>query len=190
MAIRKIARLGHPVLRQKCRDVTREEISSPDMRRLVRDMIDTMHDYGGVGLAAPQVHESVRLAIIEYSEDSNRYNAESQPLLVIWNARVKVLDPTLSGFWEGCLSVPGLRGYVERPSKIEVNYLDERGKPQTRVVEGFLATVFQHELDHLDGTLYVDKITDKTKFAFNDEYARYHGRGDADEDVDAEPEEG
>jgi len=178
MAIRKIARLGHPVLRQKCRDVTREELSTPEMRRLVRDMIDTMHDYGGVGLAAPQVHESVRLAIIEYADDLVADDAgaseASQPLLVIWNARVKVLDPTPAGFWEGCLSVPGLRGYVERPSKIEVNYLDERGKPQTRIAEGFLATVFQHELDHLDGVLYVDKIADKSKFAFTEEYARYH----------------
>jgi peptide deformylase len=151
------------------------------MRRLVRDMIDTMHDYGGVGLAAPQVHESVRLAIIEYADDvvsaaegETPADGAAQPLLVIWNARVKVLDPTPSGFWEGCLSVPGLRGYVERPSKIEVNYLDERGKPQTRIAEGFLATVFQHELDHLDGVLYVDKITDKSKFAFTEEYARYH----------------
>lgn len=173
MAIRKIARLGHPVLRKKARDVTREEISSPEMRRLVKDMIETMHEYGGVGLAAPQVHETVRLAIIEY-DDESRADGSAQPLLVIWNARVKVLDETLSGFWEGCLSVPGMRGYVERPSEIEVNYLDERGKPQTIVAQGFLATVFQHELDHLDGVLYVDKITDKTKFAYTEEYARYH----------------
>lgn len=175
MAIRKIARLGHPVLRQKAREVTREEISSPEMRRLLKDMVETMHEYGGVGLAAPQVHESVRLAIIEYDADNGRYEAgKGQPLLVIFNARVKVLDETPSGFWEGCLSVPGMRGWVERPSKIEVNYLDERGKPHTIVPEGFLATVFQHELDHLDGVLYVDRITDKSKFAFSEEYARYH----------------
>jgi peptide deformylase len=177
MAIRKIARLGHPVLRKKARDVTREEISSPEMRRLVRDMVETMHEYGGVGLAAPQVHESVRLAIIEYEDEQRAEEggeSVSQPLLVIWNARVKVLDEALSGFWEGCLSVPGMRGYVERPSKIEVNYLDERGKPQTLIAQGFLATVFQHELDHLDGLLYVDKISDKTKFAFSEEYGRYH----------------
>jgi peptide deformylase len=174
MAIRKIARLGHPVLRQKCRDVTREEISSPEMRRLVRDMVETMHEYGGVGLAAPQVHENVRLAVIEYDDEQQGQAGAQQPLLVIWNARVKVLDETLSGFWEGCLSVPGMRGFVERPRKIEVNYLDERGKPQNLVAEGFLATVFQHELDHLDGVVYVDKITDKTKFAFSEEYARYH----------------
>lgn len=175
MAIRKIARLGHPVLRQKTREATREEIASPEMRRLVRDMVETMHEYGGVGLAAPQVHESVRLAIIEYDEGNGRYETDKgQPLLVIWNARVKVLDETLSGFWEGCLSVPGMRGYVERPSKIEVSYLDDRGKPKTLVAEGFLATVFQHELDHLDGVLYVDKIADKAKLAFSEEYARYH----------------
>jgi peptide deformylase len=175
MAIRKIARLGHPVLRQKTREATREEIASPEMKRLVRDMIETMHEYGGVGLAAPQVHESVRLAIIEFEADNGRYPGDdAQPLLVIWNARVKVLDATPAGFWEGCLSVPGLRGYVERPSKIEVSYLDERGKSKTLVAEGFLATVFQHELDHLDGVVYVDKITDKSKFAFSEEYARHH----------------
>jgi peptide deformylase len=172
MAIRKVARLGHPVLRQKTREVTREEISSPEMRRLVRDMVETMHEYGGVGLAAPQVHESVRLAVIEYDEEEQPEGQSS--LHVIWNARVKVLDETLSGFWEGCLSVPGMRGYVERPSKIEVSYLDERGKPQRLVASGFLATVFQHELDHLDGVVYVDKITDKSRFAFTEEYARYH----------------
>ena len=184
MAIRKVARLGHPVLRQKTREVTREEISSPEMRRLVKDMIETMHEYGGVGLAAPQVHESVRLAIIEFDTEQGRYDVEeSQPLLVIWNARVKVLDETKSGFWEGCLSVPGLRGFVERPSKIEVNYLDERGKPQTLVAEGFLATVFQHELDHLDGVVYVDRITDKSRFAFSEEYTRYHVQ-DGEEAVD------
>lgn len=175
MAIRKIARMGHPVLREKTRELTREEISSPEIKRLVRDMIETMHEYGGVGLAAPQVHEPLRLAVIEFDEGNGRYETEAgQPLLVIFNARVKVLDPTPSGFWEGCLSVPGLRGFVERPSKIEVSYLDEKGKQKTLVAEGFLATVFQHELDHLDGTLYVDKITDKTKLSFSEEYARYH----------------
>ncbi len=189
MAIRKIARLGHPVLRETARELSREEISSPELKRLVRDMIDTMHDYGGVGLAAPQVHESVRLAIIEFSADNERYeNDDGQPLLVIINARVKVLDETISGFWEGCLSVPGMRGYVERPSKIEVNYLDERGKPKTLVADGFLATVFQHELDHLDGVLYVDKITDKSKFTFNEEFARYHAPEAADEQDEGEPE--
>ena len=175
MAIRKVARLGHPVLRQKTRDLSPAEISAPATVRLVEDMIETMHEYGGVGLAAPQVHESVRLAVLEFDQDSERYDVEkAQPLLVVFNARVSVLDPSPHGFWEGCLSVPGMRGYVERPRKIQVDYLDAEARPQRVVAEDFLATVFQHELDHLDGVLYVDRIADPTKFAFTEEYQRYH----------------
>ena len=93
---------------------------------------------------------------------------------MLFNARVTVLDDTPSGFWEGCLSVPGLRGYVERPAKIRIDYLDEAAEAQQIVAENFLATVCQHELDHLDGVLYVDRITDPRRFAFLEEYARYH----------------
>lgn len=175
MAIRKVARLGHPVLREKCRDLTPEEIRSEPVRRLVADMRETMAEYGGVGLAAPQVHEPVRIALIEFQAGEGRYAvAADQPLLVLFNARVEVLDATPAGFWEGCLSVPGLRGFVERPSRVRVRYLDEAAEPRTLEAEGFLATVCQHELDHLDGVLYVDKIADPTRFAFVEEYARYH----------------
>jgi len=176
MAIRKVARLGHPVLREKCRDLAPEEIRSADVRRLVADMRETMAEYGGVGLAAPQVHEPVRVALIEFSAgEDGRYPVDAdQPLLVLLNARVEVIDPTPAGFWEGCLSVPGLRGFVERPSRIRVDYLDEAAEPRSLEAEGFLATVCQHELDHLDGVLYVDKIADPTRFAFVEEYARYH----------------
>ena len=175
MAIRKVARLGHPVLRSPCRELSEAEICSASVRRLVHDMKETMHEYGGVGLAAPQVHESVRLVLIEFADDSERYDLDAeQPLLVIFNARVTVLDETPFGFWEGCLSVPNMRGYVERPAKVQIDYLDEHAQPKTTVAEGFLATVFQHELDHLEGILYVDKISDPTKFAFMEEYSRYH----------------
>ena len=175
MAILKVARLGHPVLREKCRDLTPEEIRSNGIRQLVADMRDTMEEYGGVGLAAPQVHEPVRIALVGFEAGEDRYDVDSdQPLLVLFNARVQVLDPTLSGFWEGCLSVPDLRGFVERPSRIRVEYLDEQAEPRELEAEGFLATVCQHELDHLDGVLYVDKIADPTRFAFVEEYARYH----------------
>jgi peptide deformylase len=178
LAILKVARLGHPVLREPCRDLAREEIRSDRIRQLVRDMKATMDEYGGVGLAAPQVHEPVRVALIEFSAEGSRYAIdESQPLLVLFNARVQVLDPTPAGFWEGCLSVPGLRGWVERPSKIRVDYLDERAEPRQLVAEGFLATVCQHELDHLDGVLYVDRIADPRRFAFLEEFARYHQQG-------------
>jgi peptide deformylase len=175
MSILKIARLGHPVLRQKARDVAPEEIRSERTRRLVADMRETLAEHGGVGLAAPQVHEPVRLALIEFDATNPRYGIdEAQPLLVLFNARVHVLDATPAGFWEGCLSVPGLRGFVERPSKVRVEYLDEQAEPRELVAEGFLATVCQHELDHLDGVLYVDKIADPARFAFVEEYARFH----------------
>jgi peptide deformylase len=175
MAIRKVARLGHPVLRQPTRMLRKEEILSDEMRRLVADMVETMHEYSGVGLAAPQVHEPLRLAVIEVEQLNERYRVDiAQPLLVIFNANITVLDETPFGFWEGCLSVPGLRGYVERPSKIRVDYLDHEASPRSIVAEGFLATVFQHELDHLDGVLYVDKIKDPKRYAFIEEYQRYH----------------
>jgi peptide deformylase len=182
MAIRKVARLGHPVLRQQTRELGKQEILSAEVQRLVADMVETMHEYSGVGLAAPQVHEPIRLAVIEIEQLNERYAVDvEQPLLVIFNARVSVLEPEEQGFWEGCLSVPGLRGYVERPRKIRVDYLDQHAVARSIVAEGFLATVFQHELDHLDGVLYVDKIKDPARFAFIEEYQRYHLQPEAEE---------
>ena len=183
MAILKVARLGHPVLREKCRDLTPTEIISEPIVRLVRDMRETMVEYGGVGLAAPQVHMPVRLALIEFGETSDRYDVETaQPLLIVFNASVTPLGDSTAGFWEGCLSVPGLRGYVERPGRVQVDYLDAEASPQSLVADGFLATVLQHELDHLDGILYVDRIQDPTRFSFIEEFQRYHRMSDEAED--------
>src|SRR3990167_3032759 len=153
MAIRKVARMGNPVLRQKARDLTPGEIQNPEVQRLIDDMVETMREYDGVGLAAPQVHEPVRISVVEFEG--------GQGLTVYINPRVTVLDPTEEGLWEGCLSVPGLKGWVTRPGKIRVEYLDRDAKPVTITAEGFLATVLQHEFDHLDGVLYVDRIKDK-----------------------------
>ena len=175
MAIRKVARLGHPVLRQPCRTVTEAEIGSADMTRLVADMWDTMHEYGGVGLAAPQVHESIRLAVLELDLEPHAQPQNEEPQgFVVFHPRITVLDETTRGSWEGCLSVPGMRGYVERPRMIRVDYLDENGQAASIEASDFLAVVFQHELDHLDGVLYVDKLFDPGMFAFNEEFARYH----------------
>jgi len=177
MAIRKVARMGHPVLRQKGRKLSAKEIQSPEIRQLVTDMIETMDEYGGIGLAAPQVHESIQLALLGFDEESDRYpEMGNQDLLVVINPTVTVLDKTPQSFWEGCLSVPGLRGLVTRPRKIRVDFTDLEGKPQSIEPEGFLATVFQHELDHLDGILYIDRVEQGpgvTKFAFQEEYDRY-----------------
>ncbi|MEM7255094.1 MAG: peptide deformylase [Pseudomonadota bacterium] len=173
MAIRKVARLGHPVLRQPAVDVAREDITGPHMRQLIVDMWETMHEYGGVGLAAPQIHESVRVAVIELDGIDPRNPGDSAQF-VLFNPRIQP-NPVapLIGTWEGCLSVPGMRGYVERPSEVRVDYLDEGATPRCIEIEGFLAVVFQHELDHLDGVVYVDRLKDPKLFSFNEEFSRY-----------------
>ena len=174
MAVRRIIRMGHPVLRQVARPLRDEEIASPALRLLVDDMIDTLHDYGGIGLAAPQVGESVRLALVEIPATGSRYgDVQAMPLTAFVNPVIEILDPAAHGYWEGCLSVPGLRGFVERPQHIRVRYLDLEGRPGTLELEGFLATVFQHEFDHLDGKLYVDRMTDMRLLAFEREFLRY-----------------
>ena len=125
---------------------------------------------GGIGLAAPQIGISKQLAVIKLTEESDRYpDMEDSEAFTIFNPKITVLDKTEQGFWEGCLSVPGLRGFVERPRKIRVDFLDENAKPRSIEVEDFLATVFQHELDHLVGKLYVDRIKDITTLMFEDE---------------------
>jgi len=182
MAIRRVIRMGHPVLREAARPLAPDEIGGESVERLIADMTDTLRDYGGIGLAAPQVGESARLAIIEIPGGPTRYGEIlSLPLTVFINPVIEVLDPATAGYWEGCLSIPGLRGYVERPQHVGVHYLTERGEPAELELQGFLATVFQHEFDHLDGVLYIDRITDSRQLAFEPEFERYHGLGPAPE---------
>ena len=174
MAVRKIIRMGHPALRRSAVDVARDDLGSEALHRLVADMIDTLHDYGGIGLAAPQINEGVRLAIVEIPGGPTRYGRlAEQPLTVCVNPRIEVLDPVTEGHWEGCLSVPGLRGFVERPRGVRVSFVNLRGEEARITAHGFLATVFQHEFDHLDGKLYIDHIDDPHKLVFEEEYARY-----------------
>lgn len=166
--------MGHPILRQRARPLAPEELASERICALVEDMTDTLHDYGGIGLAAPQVGEPIRLALVEIPGGPTRYGEiEPLPLTVLANPTIEVLDPATAGYWEGCLSIPGLRGYVERPQHIRVDYVDLDGAPRALEVAGFLATVFQHELDHLDGTLYIDRIKDSRLLGFDLEYERY-----------------
>jgi peptide deformylase len=172
--------MGHPVLRQRAREVTADELRSEGLRALVVDMIDTLKDYGGIGLAAPQVGEPLRLALIEIPDGLTRYTAtDPMPLTVFVNPTIEVMDPAAAGYWEGCLSIPGLRGYVERPQHVRVGYTDLDGETHTLELAGFLATVFQHEFDHLDGTLYVDRIKDSRLLAFDQEFERYLAPQDA-----------
>lgn len=166
--------MGHPILRQVARSLTDDEIHSPATRMLIADMIDTLHDYGGIGLAAPQVAEPVRLALVEIPGGGSRYgDIPAMPLTVFLNPIIEVVDAASHGYWEGCLSVPGLRGFVERPQHVRIRYTTLAGETATIELKGFLATVFQHEFDHLDGKLYVDRITDTTLLAFEQEFMRY-----------------
>ncbi len=174
MAVRRIIRMGHPTLRQRARELTAEEIVAPVTRALIDDMNDTLHDYGGIGLAAPQINESIRLAIIEIPGGPTRYGElEAVPLTVFANPEITVQDDSLAGHWEGCLSIPGLLGWVERPQHISVSYTDLDGQQQIIEPQGFLATVFQPEFDHLDGHLFVDRMTDSTRLVFEQEFSRY-----------------
>lgn len=178
MAIRDIIRMGHPTLRTPARPLTAEEIGSAETARLVEDMVDTLHHAGGIGLAAPQVDVPVRLAIIEIPEGTTRYgDFPGMPLTVFVNPEIEIVDPSRAGYWEGCLSVPGLRGFVERPQHVRVRARDMANQPMTLELQGFLATVFQHEFDHLDGRLYIDRMDDPTLLMFDEEFERFVANG-------------
>lgn len=173
MAILKVARMGHPVLRRIAQPVSEKEISTEQFQTFIDDMIETMREYDGVGLAAPQVHRSQRVSVIEI-DDNPRYGGKKNVgLHVFVNPKLEALTSDTNSYWEGCLSVPGLRGLVARPNKVKVSYLDRHGKKKEMQAEGFLATVLQHEFDHLDGKLYVDRLTDTTKLVFDQEFERY-----------------
>jgi len=161
--------MGHPTLRQVARPLEMAELRSERVLRLIEDMVDTLHQVGGIGLAAPQVNESLRLAIVDIPGGASRYGEiPAMPLTVFVNPEIEVLEGETAGYWEGCLSVPGLRGYVERPQRVRVRALDAHGKRIELELHGFLATVFQHEFDHLDGRLYVDRLKDNSLLVFED----------------------
>jgi peptide deformylase len=170
----EVAKIGDPVLRERARQLTAEEIASPELRSLVDSMVATMETEGGIGIAAPQVSKSVRVAVIEIPTDSTRY-AEAEPfeLEVFVNPEITVLDPAEQEYWEGCLSVPDLRGLVPRPRQVRVDYLSLDGEQRSITAAGFLATVLQHELDHLDGVLFVDRVRDTTMLATVEEFRKH-----------------
>ena len=170
MSVREIIKMGNPVLREIAEDFSPKEILSEETQSLVEDMWDSMEAAGGIGLAAPQIGISKQLAVIRLQEQSDRYpDMKDSEDFVIFNPKITILDKTEQGFWEGCLSIPGLRGYVERPRNIRVDYLDEDAKPKSIEIDEFLATVFQHEIDHLIGRLYVDRMKDITNLTYEDE---------------------
>lgn len=174
MAIRDIIRMGHPTLRSRSRPLTDDEIGSSDIARLAEDMVETLHHAGGIGLAAPQVNEPVRLVVIEIPGGASRYgDIPPMPLTVFANPEIDVLDDARAGYWEGCLSVPGLRGFVQRPQHVRVRARSLTNEPIELELKGFLATVVQHEFDHLDGRLYIDRMDDMTMLMFEEEFEQF-----------------
>ncbi len=172
--IRPVCRMGHPILRSKARDLTKDYLKTDEFAGLISDLKDSMDHYGGIGIAAPQIGIGLNVAIIEIKGSGNRYGeAITLPLTVFVNPRIKKLTDDEQGFWEGCLSVPGLRGYVERPKKIQVNFLDAVGEEKELIAEGFLATVIQHELDHLEGILYIDRVRDSRMISYQEEFEQF-----------------
>jgi peptide deformylase len=174
MSILKVARMGHPVLRQRARPLDKAALRDPLVQKLIDDMIETMHEYHGVGLAAPQIHEGVRLFVALLEEDPG---PESDAIAVI-NPEIVPQAPETQDGWEGCLSIPDIRGMVPRSTDIIVNALDRDGKAMQLRLKNFAARVAQHETDHLDGILFFDRMKSMESLTYLDEYSRYHAKDD------------
>jgi peptide deformylase len=173
MSILKVARMGHPVLRARARALDRGEIRTPAIQKLIDDMIETMEEYHGVGLAAPQVHESVRIFIAGFEDDGDGKGDTTILPVPFINPEVTLLGSETAADWEGCLSIPDIRGQVPRHRRIRVRALDRDGKPVDVQLEDFPARVVQHENDHLDGVLFFDRMASFESLTFMEEFTKY-----------------
>jgi peptide deformylase len=173
MSILKVARLGHPVLRKITENVSQRELQSPALQKFIDDMIETMKEYDGVGLAADQVHESKQIAVLEVADNPRYPEKPRVPLTVLVNPTIAPLSEDMEEDWEGCLSIPDLRGMVPRYKSIRVQALDREGKEIDFVANEFHARVIQHEFDHLNGKVYLDRMRDFSTLTFLQEFARY-----------------
>ena len=175
MSILKVARMGHPVLRRPARPLQPDEVGTPRIQRLIDDMFETINDSQGIGLAGPQVHESIRLFVAGVDDAEGM-----MPPVVIVNPEITPIGADVEEDWEGCLSIPDIRGKVPRATGIRVRALDRHGKPISMTADGFPARVIQHETDHLDGVLFFDRMTSLESLAFLEEYSRYWSKSAED----------
>ena len=178
MSILKVARMGHPVLRTRARAIDVGELKTSRVQQLIDDMFETMAEYQGVGLAAPQVHESIRLFVAGFPPGGDD-EEERVPQMAIVNPEITIAGPETVEDWEGCLSIPDIRGKVPRPHQIVVRALDRKGKKIEVKASGFTARVIQHETDHLDGVLFFDRMSSFKTLTFLDEFGRYWHERDA-----------
>lgn len=174
MAVRPILTVGHPLLRERSREVGPEELAGPEMQQLIDDLIDTMRAANGAGIAAPQIGEPVRITTIEVNQNPRYPYKPPIPLTVVVNPVIEPLDEELVEINEGCLSVPNLRGNVLRHVNVRVRYLDRHGVAHDEVRRGLTAGTFQHECDHLDGLLFLDRVHDSTTLTTWDNFAEFH----------------
>jgi peptide deformylase len=172
MSILKVARMGHPVLRERAKALDKSALRQPLVQKLIDDMIDTMHEYHGVGLAAPQIHEGVRLFVGLLDDEPG---PDSEAIALINPEIVPQSDAKQDG-WEGCLSIPDIRGMVPRYTDILVKALDRDGKAVEMRLKNFAARIAQHEADHLDGVLFFDRMTSMQSLTYLEEYSRYHSK--------------
>ena len=168
MSILKVSRLGHPVLRMEAQRLSPKKLGTPEIQKLIDDMMVTMVEYYGVGLAAPQVHESLAIAVLESHGPRGDI-----PMTVLVNPDVTILDEEQVEDWEGCLSIPDFRGRVPRWNKLRVDALDRKGNRIHFTAEGFTARVIQHEFDHLKGRVYLDRMPDLKTLSHFAEFQRY-----------------
>jgi peptide deformylase len=180
MSILKVARMGHPVLRQKARALKKLELKSPGTQRFIDDMIDTMREYSGVGLAAPQVHQSLRIFVAHLDSDGR---GAGEPIAIV-NPQIEVVGSDTIAGWEGCLSIPDIRGLVPRAAQIVLSALDRHGNHLELKASDFPARVIQHESDHLDGVLFFDRMRSFESLTYMEEFSRYHARRDKDDEDD------
>ncbi len=167
--------MGHPVLRQRARDVDPPEIKSAAFQQLIDDMFETMEEYAGIGLAAPQVHEAVRLFVAGYDSEEGD---PAFPRIALINPVITVVDEAKMEDWEGCLSVPDIRGRVSRAREITVAAYDRTGKKVELKARNYIARVIQHETDHLDGVLFLDRMSSLETLAYMEEFGKYWSRED------------
>lgn len=172
MSILKVARMGNPVLRERTRALDKSDIRNPAVQKFMDDMIDTMYEYHGVGLAAPQVHENLAIFVAMLDEEP----AEDSEATVFVNPVIVPVGDAIVDGWEGCLSIPDIRGRVPRHVEIRLKALDRQGKAVELPLTHFPARVAQHETDHLNGVLFLDRMTAMKSLTFIDEYTRYHAK--------------
>ena len=192
MSILKVARMGHPVLRTRTKPLDPSVIKSAAVQQLIDDMFQTMREYQGVGLAAPQVHETLRLFVAGFApsppddadaeDDDDEEERGHVPLMCLINPEITPVGTAVQEDWEGCLSIPDIRGKVPRATEIDVRAYDRRGRRVEITARGFTARVIQHETDHLDGILFFDRMKSFGTLTFLDEYGKYWNKRDVPEE--------